>query len=74
VTTPLTRERLAHLAGRIHALGPRGLLKLLLELRDGAPLADALDRYVLVASLSDFIAARGGRELELARLVTGRRA
>ena len=72
-TALLPRERLARLTKRIHALGPRPLLELLLELQDGAPLAGALDRYARIGSLSDFIAAHGGRELELARLVTERR-
>jgi hypothetical protein len=73
-TALLTRERLTHLAKRIHALGARPLFELLLELQDGAPLADALDRYARIAPLSDFLAAHGGRELEPARLVTRRRA
>ena len=40
-TALLPRERLARLTKRIHALGPRPLLELLLELQDGAPLAGA---------------------------------
>jgi hypothetical protein len=71
---PLHHERLRHLAAEIHSLGPRPLLELLLELQDGAPLADALERYARIARLSDFIAAHRGRELEAARLVTRRRA
>ena len=73
-TAFLPRERLRRLAGEIHGLGPRPLLELLLELQDGAPLADALERYARIAPLADFIEARGGRELEHARLVPRRRA
>ena len=41
----IPRERLRHLAREIHALGPRPLFELFVELEAGADLAERLERY-----------------------------
>jgi hypothetical protein len=73
-TALLPRERLAHLAKRIHALGARPLLECFLELQAGKPFNDTLEAYARLEVYADFIAAHGGRELAQARLVPRRRA
>jgi hypothetical protein len=62
-------ERLRHLARSIHQLGERPLLELFKELDCGADLPDALERYGRLASLAGFIAAQGGDQLPVVRLV-----
>ena len=56
----LPRERLAHLAAKIHSLGSRPLYELFRELQDGKPFAQTLERYAELEPLSGFIAEHGG--------------
>jgi hypothetical protein len=67
------RARLAYLTRKIHSLGERPLFELILELSEGAPLLERLERY---ASLPrDFIVGHGGdRLLPLQPLEGGRDA
>jgi hypothetical protein len=74
VQTAFPRQRLALLARRIHRLGERPLLECFLELEAGKPFNDTLKAYGKLEVYADFIAAHGGREIEQARLVAGRRA
>ena len=64
---PIPRERLRHLARRIHSLGPRPLYELLAELETGADLGERLERYAALPA--DFIRAFGGDVLPIARPV-----
>lgn len=66
----LPPARLAYLAGRIHRLGPRPLYELLREIEAGLPLAERLEAYSRLAELATFIAAFGGADLPVVRLVT----
>lgn len=70
--TTLPRERLAHLARKIHRLGERPLCELFRELDAGANLQERLEKYAALEPLSGFIAARGGDRLPPARPVKGR--
>jgi hypothetical protein len=63
------RERLAHLARKIHRLGERPLLELFVELAAGAPLIPRLERYAALSDLAPFIKQWGGDRLPIARLV-----
>ena len=63
--TLIPRERLRHLARRIHRLGERPLYELLAELSAGADLSTTLERYARLPA--DFIAAFGGDALPIAR-------
>jgi hypothetical protein len=67
----LAPERLAYLAGRIHALGPRPLCELFHELQAGAPLHERLERYAALPA--DFIKALGGDRLPPPHIVPGGR-
>jgi hypothetical protein len=70
--SPLPRERLAYLAGRLHDLGPRPLFEFLREIEAGANLHERLERY---ASLpADFIAALGGDRFPPPKIMGGGRA
>jgi hypothetical protein len=68
------RERLLYLAGLIHALGPRPLFQLFLELQNGAPLQPRLEAYAKLAPLAGFIGDMGGDRPAGPRLIRGRRA
>lgn len=62
---PIPRERLQHLARRVHRLGERPLFELLAELDAGADLGERLERYAVLPA--DFIKAFGGDVLPIAR-------
>ena len=63
----LPRERLGHLARRLHRLGERPLFEFLREVEAGADLHERLEKY---ASLpDDFIRELGGDRLPIARVV-----
>jgi hypothetical protein len=70
----LAPERLAYLARRIHALGPRPLFELFVELEAGEPLLPRLEAYARLAPLGGFIAEMGGDRLPRPRLIARRRA
>jgi hypothetical protein len=65
----IPRERLRHLARRVHALGPRPLYELLRELEAGLPLVERLEVYARLGDLADFIKQLGGDRLPIARVV-----
>lgn len=65
----IPRERLRHLAREIHALGPRPLFELFVELEAGADLAERLERYARLPA--DVIAALGARDLPPAAVHIG---
>lgn len=65
----LPRERLAHLARRIHRLGERPLAELFIEIAGGAPFEERLERYASLSDLAPFIKQLGGDQLPIARLV-----
>jgi hypothetical protein len=67
----LPRERLAHLARRIHTLGPRPLYELLREREAGAPLHERLEKYAALPA--DFIRELGGDRLPVVRLAARRK-
>jgi hypothetical protein len=67
------RARLAYLAIRIHALGPRPLYELFRELEAGAPLIERLERYAALFPLADFILEHGGDRLPTLRSIPGGR-
>jgi hypothetical protein len=65
------RERLAHLARRIHRLGERPLFELILELSRGAPLLPRLEAYARLDP--DLVAALEGDRLPPLRVIKERR-
>jgi hypothetical protein len=65
-------NRLRHLTGKIHKLGPRPLFELLRELALGADLMFVLERYARIAPLAGFITQLNGDRLPPpARIVGG---
>ena len=69
----IPRERLAHLAARIHSLGARPLYELFCELDAGQPLHARLEAYARLAGYGDFIRSMGGDKLPRPQVVVGRR-
>jgi hypothetical protein len=65
----IARERLACLTTRIHALGPRPLLELFIEIERGAELRPTLERYAGIERYAGLIRSLGGDRLPPARLV-----
>jgi hypothetical protein len=65
----LPRERLAHLARKIHRLGERPLFELLRDLEDGAEFVPTLERYAEVERYADFIRGLGSDRLPPVRPV-----
>ena len=71
MTSAPLRARVAYVARKIHGLGEHPLFELILELADGAPLLDRLERY---ASLPrDFIVGHCGDRLRPRQLVESSR-
>jgi len=69
-----TEARLRYLAAQIHQLGPRPLFELLREIKAGADVLSALERYARLGPLAGFISClEGGQLPPPVRLVGGRR-
>jgi hypothetical protein len=69
----ISRPRLNLLAKRIHALGPRPLYELFVELDSGADFSERVERYAELAPLAPFIAALDGDRLPALRAIPGGR-
>jgi hypothetical protein len=66
-------ERLRLLAKQMHSLGERPLYEWMLEVSHGADPWETLEQYARLASLADFIAVHGGRDLSHHLRVAGER-
>jgi hypothetical protein len=69
---PIPRERLRHLARRIHRLGERPLYGLFRELDAAADFRARVERYAALDA--DFIAEQGGRDVPSPRIVSRSRS